>query len=210
MPSRAATRLFATPLFAIALAAALLASAAKTQAAETAIFAGGCFWCVEKDFEHVPGVISAVPGYTGGITTNPTYKNHTAAGHLEAVKIDYDPAVVSYGQLLDVFWRSVDPTDDGGQFCDRGSSYTTAIFVLGDQQLALAIASKADLAANNQLGKPIVTPVRAADTFYPAEDYHQNYYKKSPTRYTYYRFTCGRDAKIRKLWGNEAHAGIVK
>ena len=145
---------------------------------KTAIFAGGCFWCIEKDFEHVEGVSEVVSGYTGGMSNNPTYKNHVAAKHLEAVKISYDPAVVSYDKLLDSFWRTVDPTDDGGQFCDRGHSYTTAIFTVDEAQKQAATHSKAELMASGVLKSAIVTPIRDAAPFYPAEDYHQDYSKK--------------------------------
>lgn len=175
-----------------------------------AIFAGGCFWCVESDFDHVPGVTSTVSGYTGSDFKNPTYKtvSHGNTGHLEAVKITYDPSKVSYDQLLHVFWRSVDPTDAGGQFCDRGVSYQTAIYATNDEQLKLAKASKAALVKSNVLKAAVVTPVHPAKTFYPAEDYHQNYYNKSPIRYKVYRYRCGRDQRIRAVWGDMAHSGI--
>ncbi len=178
--------------------------------AETAIFAGGCFWCVESDFDHVPGVLETVSGYTGGHLDNPTYKDvvRETTGHREAVKITYDPSKVSYDQLLDVFWRSVDPTDPDGQFCDRGESYTTAIYTLDEEQLAAAEASSKE--AMETLGKPIATVITPASMFYPAEDYHQNYYQKNPVRYRFYRLGCRRDARIEALWGAEAHRGIVK
>lgn len=190
------------------LAGAMITGALNTQAAETetATFAGGCFWCVEKDFEHVKGVISAVSGYTGGILPSPTYRNH--GQHIEAVKITYDPSLVSYKQLLDVYWRSVDPTDAGGQFCDRGNSYTTAIFANSDEQKQIAEMSKSDLSATNPLKAKIVTPVRDAGVWTDAEGYHQDYYKKNPIRYKLYRYNCGRDSRIEKLWGEQAHAGI--
>ena len=179
---------------------------------ETATFAGGCFWCVEKDFDHVPGVVRTTSGYTGGRTENPTYQDigKGGTGHREAVEIVYDPAKVSYETLLEIFWRSVDPTDDGGQFCDRGESYTTAIFVHSATQRQLAERSLAQLATEGSLGAPVVTPIENARTFYPAEDYHQDYYLKNPARYNFYRFSCGRDRRIKKLWGDEAHQGIVK
>lgn len=173
---------------------------------ETAIFAGGCFWCIESDFEKVEGVKSAVSGYIGGTTDNPTYKSHSADGHIEAVEITYDPAVVSYESLLDTFWRTVDPTDAGGQFCDRGNSYTTAVFALNEQQAASAEKSKEQ--AQAALGRNIVTPVRDATRFWPAEEYHQDYYKKSSTRYKYYRWACGRDQRVKELWGPEAYKGV--
>lgn len=175
----------------------------------TAIFAGGCFWCMEKDFEHVPGVISAESGYTGGSTNNPTYKNYESGNHIEAIRIKYNPAEVTYDQLLYTFWRSVNPTDAGGQFCDRGIAYSTAIYPVNEEQKAKALASKQALVADNPLPKPIVTPIISATQFWPAEDYHQDYYKKSSIRYGFYRKSCGRDRTIQSLWGKEAHSGIV-
>ncbi|MEM7301530.1 MAG: peptide-methionine (S)-S-oxide reductase MsrA [Pseudomonadota bacterium] len=175
---------------------------------KTAIFAGGCFWCIEKDFEHVAGVKDVVSGYTGGTTTNPTYKNHVQHGHREVVQITYDSNLISYEQLLHIFWRSVDPTDDGGQFCDRGHSYTTAIYTAGEDQWKAAQDSKKAIVESKKLPASIVTPIEVAVTFYPAEDYHQDFYKKSPVRYTYYRRACGRDSRVRALWGDEAHSGI--
>lgn len=203
-----------------ALGLAGLASAgwATAAQAETAIFAGGCFWCVESDFDKVPGVSETVSGYIGGSNDNPTYRNHSAYDHREAVKIEFDPGKVSYKQLADIFFRSVDPTDDGGQFCDRGFSYTTAIYTTSDTQMKEAEAAKT--AASKALGKPVVTPIEAAPTFWPAEDYHQNYYRSEDTilsrfglvtkaeAYKGYREGCGRDARIRAVWGDQAHAGI--
>ncbi len=178
-------------------------SAAAAQAAniETAIFAGGCFWCVEKDFDGIEGVIKTTSGYTGGQTKNPTYRQVTGGGtgHYEAVHIEYDANVVSYQELVDAFWRSVDPTDAGGQFCDRGDSYRTAVFATTPQQAITAQASKA--AAQKSLGQEIVTPVQMAGPFYTAEKYHQDYYQKSPIKYKFYRSRCGRDARVKKLWG---------
>ncbi len=175
-------------------------------AEKTAIFAGGCFWCMESDFEQVPGVGDVVSGYTGGTLENPTYRNHS--GHVEAVRIEFDDAKVSYDRLLDIFWRSIDPTDAGGQFCDRGHSYTTAVFALDEEQKAAAEASKAAVVASGKLKEPVVTPILEATKFTDAEDYHQDYYKKNPVRYSYYRRGCGRDARIEALWGDEAHAGV--
>ena len=189
---------------------ALLAAAngARAQETATAIFAGGCFWCVESDFDHVPGVLETISGYTGGATENPSYSAVTAGGtgHREAVKITYDPSQVSYDTLLSAFWRSVDPTDDGGQFCDRGESYETAIFVHNDEERRLAEDSRA--AAQETLGRTIVTPIEPAGTFYPAEDYHQDYYKKNPVRYQFYRWRCGRNQWVEDLWGDQAYLGI--
>ncbi|HWH17338.1 MAG TPA: peptide-methionine (S)-S-oxide reductase MsrA [Allosphingosinicella sp.] len=168
--------------------------------AETAIFAGGCFWCIEADFEKVPGVTGAVSGYTGGRTANPSYEQVSAdgTGHYEAVRVSYDPARVSYAQLARYFFRTVDPTDAGGQFCDRGTSYRTALFAT-PQQRAAAEAAKAE--ANRALNGRVVTPVLPAARFYPAETYHQDYYKKNPVRYRFYRYRCGRDARLAEVWG---------
>lgn len=176
----------------------------------TAIFAGGCFWCVESDFDHVPGVLETVSGYSGGDTTQPTYKNHHQGRHREVVRISYDPEMVSFTQLLDVFWRSVDPTDAGGQFCDRGHSYTTAIYSTDDSQQIEALESLKQLKTAGILKDSIVTAIEPASEFWPAEDYHQDYYLKNPLRYKYYRSACGRDKRVKKVWGKEAHAGIEK
>lgn len=172
---------------------------------QSAIFAGGCFWCVESDFDHLNGVVETVSGYSGGDLKNPTYQNHE--GHREVVKITYDPAKVSYEQLLEVFWHSVDPTDNGGQFCDRGFAYTTAVYAQDNEQLQAARASKEAL---KSAGKKIVTPVEPAKKFWEAEGYHQDYYKKNPARYNYYRFACRRDATVKKVWGEDAYAGLDK
>lgn len=179
---------------------------------ETAILAGGCFWCVESDYDHVPGVLKTTSGYIGGEAPNPTYKSVSAggSGYLEAVEIIFDPDKVSYAEILDIFWRSVDPTDDGGQFCDRGESYKTAIFVTSDAQRSTAEASKAAIEASGLLNDPVVTPIRTATKFYPAEDYHQNYAEINPLRYNFYRLSCGRDAKVKDLWGDQAHRGIME
>ena len=177
---------------------------------KTAIFAGGCFWCVEADFDKVKGVVETVSGYTGGTLKDPTYKQVTYlnTGHYEAVKITYDPSKVTYEKLLYYFWRTVDPTDSGGQFCDRGHSYKTAIFVMNEEERKLAEASKKK--SSEILKKEIVTPVLDAGKFYNAEAYHQNYYKVNPLRYGIYRFNCGRDRRIKSLWGKEAHGGLKK
>ena len=161
------------------------------------IVAGGCFWCVEADFEKLDGVGDVISGYSGGHLENPTYRNHE--GHLEVAKIPYDPDVVSYRELIDYFFRHVDPLDDGGQFCDRGHSYTTAVFYDNAAEQEIAQAAKTD--AESQLGKTIVTPILERRTFWIAEDYHQDYYKKSPVRYKYYRTACGRDRRVKALWG---------
>jgi peptide-methionine (S)-S-oxide reductase len=195
-----------TALATLALMALLVVPAHADK--QVAIFAGGCFWCVESDFDHVPGVLSTTSGYIGGTTQNPTYYDHTAAGHREAVRVEFDNARVSYEELVSYFFHTVDPTDAGGQFCDRGHSYTTAIYTLGDDELAVATKGKA--AAEKELKKPIVTEIAAAPEFWPAEDYHQDYYKKNPLRYEYYRHGCGRDARVEALWGANARKSTVK
>lgn len=205
-------------LLAVAIVAGLVAHTRQAQAAstETAILAGGCFWCIESDFERVPGVKDVVSGYTGGTTKNPTYKQVTrgGTGHYEAVRITYDPAQISYAQILHMFMRSVDPTDPTGQFCDKGESYRTAIFVSDADEKAAAEAAIKE--ARSELGRNIVTPILPASQFYDAEDYHQDYYRKSEivlTRrgpktkaeaYKFYREACGRDQRVRQLWGSAA------
>ena len=171
---------------------------------QTAIFAGGCFWCVESDFDHVEGVVETISGYTGGTVANATYKQVTrgGTGHYEAVKIVFDAGVISFENLLHVFWRTVDPTDAGGQFCDRGDSYRTAIFATDAAQADAAKASKAAL--DGRLGAPIVTPILTASDFWEAEGYHQNYHNTHSLKYKYYRSRCGRDARVAQLWGDEA------
>jgi peptide-methionine (S)-S-oxide reductase len=171
-----------------------------------AIFAGGCFWCVESDFDKLPGVIATTSGYTGGKVANPSYEQVAGkgTGHFEAVQIEYDPARVSYEQLLAHFWRTIDPTDADGQFCDKGSPYRTAIFALDAGQLAAAQASKAALEKSKPFKDAIVTPVLLAAPFYAAEGYHQDYYRKNPVRYQLYRSGCGRDARLKQLWGDSA------
>jgi peptide-methionine (S)-S-oxide reductase len=170
-----------------------------------ATFAGGCFWCVEADFDKVPGVVATTSGFMGGTTSNPTYKQVTAGGtgHIEVVQIIYEPKTVSYQHLLDVFWKSVDPYDGGGQFCDRGESYTTAIFAHDDEQRKLADASKERLQKEGPLKQPIATEIRAAGPFTGAEEYHQNFYQKNPIRYAFYRQGCGRDARLEAIWGKK-------
>jgi peptide-methionine (S)-S-oxide reductase len=197
------------------LALVVLLGLAGVARAETAIVAGGCFWCVESDFEGVEGVSEVISGYTGGTLQNPTYRNH--AGHLEAVQITFDPAVISYETLIGKFLRSVDVLDAGGQFCDRGESYRTAIFVQGAAQQKAARAAVAE--AEAVLGQKIVTPVLEAGTFWIAEAYHQDYYrsseivltragpKKKANAYKFYRTACGRDDRVRELWGAQAFPG---
>jgi peptide methionine sulfoxide reductase msrA/msrB len=169
---------------------------------ELATFAGGCFWCMVKPFDQMPGVVRVVSGYTGGHKPNPTYEEvcSETTGHAEAVQITFDPAILPYRKLLDIFWKQIDPTDPGGQFYDRGSSYRTAIFYHTEEQKAEAERSKEELAASGRFDKPIVTEIVPAGPFYPAEDYHQDYYKKNPFRYEMYRKGSGRDAFIEKTW----------
>ncbi len=165
-----------------------------------ALFAGGCFWCMEKPFETMDGVLSVTSGYAGGGTQNPTYQNYGAGGHTEVVQILYDPQKVSYGRLLNTFWRQINPTDDGGQFVDRGHEYISAIYVYDQEQRQAAEASKQLLAASGILKKPIVTPILEAPTFWPAEAYHQDYYQKNPVKYFYYRSQSGRDDFLDTTW----------
>ena len=169
---------------------------------EKATFAGGCFWCTESDFEKVDGVVEAISGYIGGSESDPTYEEVSAGvtGHAEAVEILFDPDKVTYRQLLEVFWRHIDPTDPGGQFVDRGSHYRSAIFYHDDQQKQQAEASKAELERSGRFDKPIVTEIQKADTFYPAEEYHQDYYRNHPLRYRYYRYGSGRDQFLARVW----------
>jgi methionine-S-sulfoxide reductase len=170
---------------------------------EIATFAGGCFWCMEPPFEKLAGVKDVVSGYTGGHKTNPTYQEVSAGttGHAEAIQVTYDPSKVSYAKLLDTFWRQIDPTDAGGSFVDRGSQYRSAIFYHSEEQRRLAEQSKADLARSGKFSALIVTEIVKAGVFYPAEEYHQDYYRKNPIRYKYYRFNSGRDQYIKKVWG---------
>lgn len=184
----------------------LAAGAANAAALEKAIFAGGCFWCMEAPFDKLPGVVSVTAGYTGGEKKNPTYKEVSAGGtgHAEAVLIVYDPAKISYQLLLGVFWRNIDPTVADRQFCDVGHQYRAAIFYLGEGQRKAALLSKAALDKNRPFREPVVTGITPATEFYPAEEYHQHYYKKNPLRYNYYRSGCGRDKRLKELWGSGA------
>jgi peptide methionine sulfoxide reductase msrA/msrB len=176
----------------------------KPQKTQTAVFAGGCFWCTESDFEKVDGVTEVISGYTGGHVANPTYEQVSSGvtGHVEAVKVVYDPDKVTYEKLLEVFWRHVDPTDGGGQFVDRGSQYRSVIFYANDEEHRLAEASKKTLAASGHFQEPIVTDILPLGTFYPAEDYHQDYYKRNPIRYHWYRYRSGRDQFLEKAWAD--------
>lgn len=194
--------------FIITLLATLFLSA-QAVSADTAIFAGGCFWCMEPPFEKVEGVESVVSGYTGGDVENPTYEEVSSGGtgHVEAVKITYDPEVVSYKRLLGIFWMQVDPTDAEGQFVDRGEQYASAIFYTTEEQRRLAEESKRMLQASKRFDEPIVTPIREAGEFYPAEEYHQDYYKKNSIRYKVYRYFSGRDSFLDEVWGEDREAG---
>ena len=175
--------------------------------AAVATFAGGCFWCMEPPFDKIDGVLATTSGYTGGAKQNPTYEQVSsgATGHAEAVQVLFDPKKVTYEKLLDVFWHNVDPTVTDRQFCDVGSQYRTAIFVHYEKQRAAAEASKAAIEKSKPFKEPIITPIVTATDFWPAEEYHQNYYLKNPIRYTYYRTGCGRDARLKQLWGAATH-----
>lgn len=201
-------RLLTSMFFGLGLLSSPILLSQATAEDGTAILAGGCFWCVESDFDHVKGVKETVSGYIGGKTDNPTYRSHGKDGHLEAVKIVYDKNSAEYRSLLDTFWRTIDVLDDEGQFCDKGNSYRTAVFVANDEERAIAEASKAE--AEQELGQKIKTRILDATAFWPAEDYHQDYYQKSSARYNYYRKACGRDKRVKKLWGEAAYLGVDK
>ena len=181
------------------------AHAATDVKTETATFAGGCFWCMQHPFDELRGVISTTAGYTGGTVDHPTYAQVSAGGtgHAEAVQVVFDPRVIGYGQLLDVYWRNTDPTTPDGQFCDIGSQYRPAIFFHDEKQRKLAEASKAGLEQSKSFPETIVTEITPASTFWVAEAYHQNYYVNNPIRYKYYRFGCGRDNRLKQLWGDK-------
>lgn len=174
------------------------------ESSDSAIFAGGCFWCEQAAFDDLKGVISTTAGYTGGHTQNPTYEqvSHENTGHYEAVKVVFDPSIITYKQLLEIFWKNIDPLDDGGQFCDRGDSYRSAIFY-SDEQKSLALKSKDDV--EKKLKATVVTEIIPAVKFYPAEDYHQEYHKKNPIRYRFYRSRCGRDKRLNEIWKKKDH-----
>jgi peptide-methionine (S)-S-oxide reductase len=190
----------------LTLAAALLAPTGRAAERATATFAGGCFWCMEVPFEGLPGVSSVTSGYSGGQKKNPTYEEVSAGvtGHAESVQIIYDPARVTYEQLLEIFWHNIDPLQANAQFCDHGTQYRSAIFYHDDAQKAAALASRDQLAASGRFKKPIVTEIVAFKVFYPAEEYHQDFYKKSAFRYQTYRMGCGRDQRLKELWGEAA------
>lgn len=191
------TSVFLTVLFTLPLQA-------EEAKFETAILAGGCFWCIESDFEKLEGVVDVISGYTGGQLENPTYKQVSTggSGHLEAVVVSFDPARINYGQILDFFWRHIDPTRDDGQFCDRGGQYRPAIFYQDTQQKAVAESSRARIERSKPFPAAIKVALIPASAFYPAEDYHQDYARKNPIRYRYYRYSCGRDKRVAELWGD--------
>ena len=170
---------------------------------ESVVLGGGCFWCIEADYEKLDGVVDVISGYAGGHVKNPTYQQVSAggSGHIEVVKVIYDANKINYSQILDYFWRHVDPTRDDGQFCDRGSQYRPAIFYQDEAEKKLAIASTKKTEETKPFEQTLKVELIQADTFYPAEDYHQDYYKKNPVRYNFYRFNCGRDARVEQLWG---------
>ena len=175
-----------------------------------AYFAGGCFWCMEEAFEKVEGVLSVTSGYMGGTVVNPSYEEVSAGrtGHAESVEVVYDPAKVSYQKLLDAFWRNVDPVTPNAQFCDHGSQYRSAVFFQTDEEKRASDTSKQAIEQSKRFTEPIVTQIMQASRFYPAEEYHQDFYKNNPVRYNLYRFNCGRDARLEELWGKEAGGGI--
>ena len=182
-----------------------MTAAATAATTATATFAGGCFWCMEQPFDQLDGVISTTSGYTGGTAQNPSYEQVTRGntGHTEAIQIVFDPTVVSYTELLEVFWKNIDPTNASGQFCDSGSQYRSGIFYHDEAQHKAALASLEQLRANKPFEQKIVTEITRASVFYPAESYHQNYYQTNPIRYKFYRFACGRDKRLDQLWGTD-------
>ena len=190
---------------ALGMAAPVLAQTPKPSSLAVATFAGGCFWCMEEVYEKVPGVVSAVSGFMGGHTKNPTYQQVTSGntGHAEVVQIEYDPSKVSYAKLVEAFWRNIDPTQRDGQFCDIGSHYRSAIFYHNDEQKKVAEASKAALDKNKPFKEPIVTQIVKASEFTRAEEYHQDFHKKNPVRYKVYKTGCGREARLQALWGTQ-------
>lgn len=193
---------YSVPLSLAALLLSLGSHAGQDDSA-VAVFAGGCFWCTEADFDKLPGVLETTSGYIGGSIENPTYEEVSSgrSGHIEAVQVRFDPRQTSYAKLLEAFWPTIDPVNGNGQFCDNGPQYRSAIFYLDAEQQRLAEASKSVLAASGRLAQPIATVILAATTFYAAEDYHQDYHTKNPLRYRYYRHGCGRDQRLQALWG---------
>jgi peptide-methionine (S)-S-oxide reductase len=204
LPGRILVR--ALPLCAILIAGPACSAGEEPEAAR-ATFAGGCFWCMEPPFDEIDGVLATTSGYTGGPEKNPDYEQVSSGhtGHAEAVQVLFDPARVSYQQLLEVFWRNVDPTTADRQFCDRGRQYRTGIFFHDDEQRRLAEASRRTIEESGLLGAPIVTEITPAGEFYPAEEYHQDFYRKNPVHYKRYRAGCGRDETLRRIWGSAPH-----
>jgi peptide-methionine (S)-S-oxide reductase len=198
--------LIAWGLFTVAPVANPRAGGGQTSDAryEKATFAGGCFWCMEGPFDELPGVISTVSGYTGGRTKNPTYEQVTTGGtgHAEAVEVVFDPSKITYARLLDVFWKNIDPITPNRQFCDVGTQYRSAIYYHNEEQKRLAESSKKALESSGRFRQPIVTEIEAASAFYRAEEYHQDYYKKNPIRFKFYKYQCGRDKRLEELWGS--------
>jgi peptide-methionine (S)-S-oxide reductase len=190
------------------LALVFIGGSAHADERATATFAGGCFWCMQPPFDRLAGVVSTTVGYTGGHTKNPTYEDVSAGvtGHTESIQVTYDPKKITYAQLLDVFWHNVDPLTPDAQFCDHGAQYRAAIFFHDEEQKRLAEQSKKDLDASGRFQQPIVTEIVPASEFYPAEEYHQAYYRKNPVRYKYYRYRCGRDQRLEEMWGSESPA----
>ncbi|MGR9046723.1 MAG: peptide-methionine (S)-S-oxide reductase MsrA [Gammaproteobacteria bacterium] len=183
----------------------IAAAGAPPRQTAIATFAGGCFWCMEQTFETLPGVIEVISGYTGGRIKNPTYQGVSSGstGHVEAIQVSYDPEKISYAELLEVFWHNIDPTNGNGQFCDIGNQYRSVLFYHNDEQKRLADHTKASLEQHKPFSGPITTQIRPASEFYPAEQYHQNYYRKKPLSYKFYRVTCGRDQRLHELWGDD-------
>jgi peptide-methionine (S)-S-oxide reductase len=199
-------RIAAVCIGALLLAGGAAAAEPNDATTKEAIFAGGCFWCMEGPFDVLPGVLSTTSGYTGGHKVNPTYEEVSAGGtgHAESVRVRYDPAKITYQELLDVFWHNIDPVAVDRQFCDAGHQYRTAIFYVDDDQKKLAEQSKHALEASGKFDKAIATAIEPAGAFYPAEEYHQDYYKKNPARYKFYRYGCGRDQRLEAIWGPPA------
>jgi methionine-S-sulfoxide reductase len=196
-------RVCLSAIFLFVLQSTVVAEPVSETRVETAILAGGCFWCIEADYEKLDGVLGVVSGYAGGEQKNPTYKQVSSgnSGHIEVVEVSFDASRISYAEILDYFWRHIDPTRDDGQFCDHGPQYRPAIFYRGEAQHREAQASEKRIAASKPFPEPLKVELIAATEFYPAEDYHQDYYKKNPVRYKFYRYNCGRDARVEKLWG---------
>lgn len=196
-------RLFVPALLVLWFQSPASAEPAPSSNIETAVLAGGCFWCIESDYEKLDGVLDVISGYTGGHVENPTYKQVSSGktGHIEAVKVTYDADKISYSEILDYFWRHIDPTRNDGQFCDQGPQYRPAIFYQDERQRKQAMASERRVAQTKPFPDPLKVELIQAAEFYPAEDYHQDYYKKNPVRYKFYRVGCGRDARVEQLWG---------